>query len=406
MERKKVTVPYPGPIPALADPDIAAENVANMTVQQTLAEQMRLTSYEVANRKALLGLTEARIRALIDCRDAIHCRIDDIVQQFYAIQTRTPEIALVIGDRETLARLARAMRRYIMEMFSGEYDEDYVNKRLRIGKVHKRIGVSPKLYTTALRILHSLLDTEVREICGEDIERAETARDALNTIFMFDMQLVFDTYIASLVAEIESSKSELERYATGLEEQIRSRTREVEELSRMDMLTELINQRGFYEHLRRECSAVERGSEPLALIFLDLNDFKNINDSRGHFEGDRVLAEAGKIVSSSVRETDIACRYGGDEFAVLMPRTTLEKAAVTGRRMLENVAIADIDGLSFSIGIAVSSPEVPRGPDDLIRFADDAMYQAKLLYRKDQSSHLVLETETGGERVAALRPDR
>ncbi len=84
--------------------------------------------------------------------------------------------------------------------------------------------------------------------------------------------------------------------------------------------------------MRRESGAVERGNETLSLIFIDLNDFKNINDTKGHGEGDRVLSKAAKIIRDSVRNIDIPCRYGGDEFAVLLPRTSLEDAAVLARR--------------------------------------------------------------------------
>ena len=366
-------------------------SIARRAVQQTLAEQMRLTSYEIADRKRLLGLGEEHIRALSYCRQTIHDRIDDIVEDFYAIQTKTPEIALVIGDVETLGRLRRAMRGYIMEMFEGIYDEDYVNKRLRVGKVHKRIGVSPKLYTTALRILHNLLDAEVSQVCGDDLARAQTTRQALNTVFMFDMQLIFDTYIGSLVAEVEAGRLELERYAAGLEEQVRERTRQVEEMSRLDMLTQLVNQRGFHEHLRRECGAVERGGTPLSLITIDLNDFKQINDTRGHPEGDQALVAAARVVASSVRDTDIVCRYGGDEFAVILPRTGLDEATTLAHRMIANLEAEDVQGLSFSVGIAVSHPTAPISAADLTKASDRAMYQAKLSYRSDPRSQVVVD---------------
>jgi diguanylate cyclase (GGDEF)-like protein len=391
---------------SLTGPEIPSHwkeiNIPNLAVQRTLAEQMGLTIYEIENRKRLLGLDEEKIRALTDCRDGIHQKIDSIVEEFYSIQIKTPEVALIIGDIDTLARLTRAMRGYIMEMFGGLYDEAYVNTRLRVGKLHKRSGVSPKLYTTALRILHSLLRDEVKIIFGGDIERTDLTQEALNTIFMFDMQFVFDTYIGSLVAEVEAGRSEIERYALSLEDQIRDRTRQIEEMSRQDMLTGLINQRGFHEHLRRECSAVERGSDPLSLIVIDLNDFKQINDSKGHPEGDRVLTEVAKIVRQSARDTDISCRYGGDEFAILMPHTAQDDAAVLARRIITNLGEPNIDGLSFSIGIAVSAAQAPLTPSDLIKAADDAMYKAKLSYREDLRSHFISVTKAKDVQLATV----
>lgn len=363
-------------------------NIAEMTVQQTLAQQMRINGYEIEGRKRLLGLDDGDIDALKICRPHVSERIDDIVQRFYSIQVRTPEIALVIGDVETLARLRRAMRGYILEMFEGQFDADYVNKRLRIGKVHMRIGVSPKLYTTALRILHDLLEDEIEVIAADDDTLKSKYRKALQKVLMFDIQLVFDTYIASLVAKVDAGRDEIERYAVSLEGQVMERTRQLEEMSRTDMLTELINQRGFHEHLHRECGAVERAGQPMSLAFIDLNDFKLINDKQGHQAGDNMLTEMARLVRSSIRETDIACRYGGDEFAVIMPRTSIAEAEVLARRIMTNRETANMEGLNLSIGLAEAPPGGNVSPEDVMKAADQAMYQAKVRARNEAGTYL------------------
>lgn len=91
----------------------------------------------------------------------------------------------------------------------------------------------------------------------------------------------------------------------------------------------------FFDYLRREISNAERYREPLVLCYFDLNGFKAINDKRGHQVGDEVLETVGKIVHDSMREGDIGCRYGGDEFALILPHSTLEEADFFAKRLIK-----------------------------------------------------------------------
>jgi diguanylate cyclase (GGDEF)-like protein len=156
------------------------------------------------------------------------------------------------------------------------------------------------------------------------------------------------------------------------------RFREARQLADLDALTGLHNRRYFHETLQREVARARRYSRRLALIVFDLDDFKAVNDRIGHLAGDAVLAEAADRVRSVVRTADIACRVGGDEFAVILPESTLEDADQLYRRLLEAVYSRPIGGagrLQISAGIA----EV-RDDEDATRFfqrGDDALYQAK-----------------------------
>ena len=116
-----------------------------LQTEQTLFEQMRITELEIESRKALFSFTGADVKALQSFKPIIEENIDKIVDDFYGLQTSVSEIALLIGDSDTLARLRTAQRRYVLDLFNGVYDLEYVNNRLRIGLVHKRIGVEPKL---------------------------------------------------------------------------------------------------------------------------------------------------------------------------------------------------------------------------------------------------------------------
>jgi diguanylate cyclase (GGDEF)-like protein len=156
------------------------------------------------------------------------------------------------------------------------------------------------------------------------------------------------------------------------------RFREARQLADLDALTGLHNRRYFHETLGREVARAHRYERKLALIVFDLDDFKAINDRIGHLAGDAVLAEAAERVRDVVRSADIACRVGGDEFAVILPESTLEDADQLYRRIQHNVSARPIGQggkLYLSAGVAELRPD-----DDAVTFfqrADDALYRAK-----------------------------
>src|SRR5512133_1518722 len=156
------------------------------------------------------------------------------------------------------------------------------------------------------------------------------------------------------------------------------RFREARQLADLDALTGLHNRRFFHETLARECARAHRYERKLSLIVFDLDDFKEVNDRIGHLAGDTVLAEAAERVRDVVRTADIACRVGGDEFAVILPESSLEDADQLYRRILNAVSarpLGQAGKLYLSAGVAELRPE-----DDPVSFfkrADDALYRAK-----------------------------
>ena len=156
------------------------------------------------------------------------------------------------------------------------------------------------------------------------------------------------------------------------------RFREARQLADLDALTGLHNRRFFHETLARECARAHRYERKLALIVFDLDDFKDVNDRIGHLAGDAVLAEAAERVRDVVRTADIACRVGGDEFAAILPESTLDDADQLYRRILHAVSarpLGQAGKLYLSAGVAELRPE-----DDPVSFfqrADDALYRAK-----------------------------
>ena len=341
----------------------------------TLVEQLKISDIEINNRKDLLNLTRDDVNALIESKSVIEENIDSIVDIFYENQTQIDEISLLIGDSDTLKRLHTALRKYIVDLFSGYYDSEYVNNRLRIGMVHKRIGVEPKLYLSAVRTLKNIV-INILENAIEDQKQVKKILSALDKLLYFDITLVFDTYIGSLISEIENAKQKTEIYARSLEEKVAERTKQLEELSRVDPLTNLYNQRAMYDYLRRELLNAKRNSTKLSLIYFDVDKFKQINDIEGHIKGDEVLKNVAKILANSVREVDISCRYGGDEFVLILPNCDIQNAKGICEKIIKAFS-EKYPTYSLSIGIAETGTESYVDSEQLIKMADKKMYLAK-----------------------------
>jgi diguanylate cyclase (GGDEF)-like protein len=158
--------------------------------------------------------------------------------------------------------------------------------------------------------------------------------------------------------------------------------RELEALSRIDPLTGALNRGIFDEALRREALRSRRYRFPLSLVMLDLDHFKAINDTHGHRVGDGALQQFVARLGTVFRETDAIHRYGGEEFAVLLPHTALEGALDAARRVVQLTAATPFAigaihlNVTVSAGVANARAEDMQG-DDLVTRADAALYQAK-----------------------------
>ena len=342
---------------------------------QTLIEQMQISDIEINNRKELLNLTSDDLNVLTCHKLLIEENLDDIVDVFYQQQTQVDEIALLIGDADTLMRLQTALRKYILDMFSGYCDTEYVNNRLRIGLVHKRIGVEPKLYLSAVRTLKKVINDKLASLISDEKLLQDTL-ESLDKLFYFDTTLVFDTYIGSLVGEIETAKKRTEIYAQSLEEKVAERTKQLEELSRIDHLTGIYNQRAMYDYLRRELASAKRAKTKISIIYFDVDKFKQINDQEGHAKGDEVLKKIGQILQNNDRENDIPCRYGGDEFALILPNCDIENAKVVCEKIIKDFNAKYLK-YHLSFGIAQTGSDSYVDGDVLIKMADEKMYLAK-----------------------------
>lgn len=160
----------------------------------------------------------------------------------------------------------------------------------------------------------------------------------------------------------------------------------------VDELTKLYIRDVFDVIIRKSVHNAQRNNTPLCLLMIDIDDFKQVNDCHGHQTGDRVLTEVGCSINQSIREMDIAARYGGEELAVIMPDTDKEQASQVGERIREHIEHLKFNSFSVTVSIGLAELDKKcRTFEALISSADKALYEAK----HNGKNQLVVSQSTG-----------
>jgi diguanylate cyclase (GGDEF)-like protein len=204
----------------------------------------------------------------------------------------------------------------------------------------------------------------------------------------FEQTLMASMFITVFVPAATAIVGALVRAVGRREKQLVDANTRLEELSQLDPLTNLFNRRHVFARVEAELARVRRG-HPLALVMLDLDGFKRVNDTQGHLRGDVLLKEIATALGATTRATDVAGRYGGDEFVLVLPDTDAEQARTVAERVAQSVREAALRfdatrPVTASLGIAMAEPADTVAA--LLRRADENAYRAK---------------QDGGDRVVA-----
>ena len=182
-----------------------------------------------------------------------------------------------------------------------------------------------------------------------------------------------------LRVRLEQALGEVQLKAAQLEESLQR----VEQMAATDPLTGLYNRRHFGKVIEQLFSEAQRYDKDLSCVMIDLDGYKQLNDSYGHQIGDQLLVTAGKVISANMRRMDVAARYGGDEFVLLLPHATCQEAQIVASRIRDEYRTASGAilgrplGISMSVGIGSLSVSRPTAADQLVAMADAALYCAK-----------------------------
>lgn len=230
--------------------------------------------------------------------------------------------------------------------------------------------------------VNEICSTPVIMVTGENVGR--TAVEAIRN-GATDYVVKFGDYLFTipLVVQKNLMVARIKRENETLQQELIEKNKQLEQVAATDPLTGLYNRRHFGRVLEQLFSESERYASDLSCIMIDLDGFKQLNDTAGHQVGDQLLQVAGRSIGNNLRRADVAARYGGDEFVILLPQAGADEATTASERIraeFKSAAAVQLKqplGVSMSIGIASVAVCQPRSADGLIGAADAALYQAK-----------------------------
>jgi diguanylate cyclase len=332
-----------------------------------LCYQIEIKSGDVAEQQELLlrlfRLLLENVSELLDDGSWMHGQIDAVQNLIAgpidqrALEDATRSLKEVIYKQSQLKHSLSDVKLTVKNMMMTFIDR-LGSVAATTGDFHEKIGGFSEKISHANNIveLNSVLDDILRETRAIQTE-ALKSRDRM------------------VLAKQEVQ--EAEQKIVSLE----AKLRHMSELVREDQLTGSLNRRGLDDVFERETARADRRGTPLCIAMLDLDDFKRLNDTYGHLAGDNALKHLVKIVKDTIRSMDVIARFGGEEFLILLPETTVEAASQTmtrlQRELTKHFFLHDNEKvlITFSAGVALRNPNEDQAA--LVKRADKAMYQAK-----------------------------
>ncbi len=317
----------------------------------------------------LIGLTAAdRAQAAYLQRHVLIPDADRIVDAFYQRLGTNAEVRRILGRGVALAHLRDTQRDYLLTFGIGFDSAAYFESRLRIGAVHARVAVPPSLYQAAYALLQRLILGRIRSRLRASPRRQAALTEFVVKIATLDMALAIETYHNARVGDLQNSIKSL-----------RGRTAALNRRAATDAFTGVAHHARILAVLEHELAL--HHDRPLAIVILDVDRFKLVNDRCGHLAGDKVLRAVAARIRAVARRDDVVGRYGGDEFVVVLKKASLATARRIAERLRTGVSseAVDIGGRGVRVTISAGVAAAVRGDDveRLVARADAALYEAK-----------------------------
>lgn len=314
---------------------------------------------EIKRLLRTFGITQSVMSDLERIRPILEEHLDHLLDSFYDSILADPDMSKVFHKNNPSHIRAKAMQRshWLDWVFAAKFDAHYLARCKKIGRIHQEHNVLPVYYLFGYQFVSQALKELIFNTFANSKLAQRLAQSVEKAIFL-DINLAISIYCTEVSAGWRRT-------------------------SQYDPLTNVLNRRGITERL----SAMLPGSHgnknsTTSIGLLDIDFFKNVNDSYGHEAGDKVLQCVAELIANNFRENDIVGRWGGEEFIILMPDIGATDAAPVFKRflsILENSAIrcdGQLISITASIGVSEFSNQASSF-DDTLRQADKALYQAK-----------------------------
>jgi len=336
---------------------------------ESLCEKFGLDSVQRQQRLELLDLVEGDHLLAAELLDGvIEPNLDEIIERFYSKIMSDPVAQRLIDSDDLLSHLKKTQAEYLLTLGIGFDTEAYFESRLRAGLAHAWVGLPLTTYQCGFHIQQHLILSSIRKTLPEG--RFEALLLFLLKIVSLDMSLAIEAYHNVQVQGLTRSIEKMKDHQRALQDRVS-----------IDSLTAVFSRSQIMEELERSVSVAGSSGESLSIIMLDLDFFKQINDSHGHHAGDLVLKQVANRFRASIRDADMVGRVGGEEFLAILPGADMATSLRIAERIRAHTSSSPVkydEGLidvSVSGGVTTCSGE--DDPQSLLERADKALYRAK-----------------------------
>lgn len=332
----------------------------------------KIYAMNIERRASLLALLELKTDdhnvAKVLHQEILDPCADKIVDDFYDYLLRYDEYSALL-EADKIPNLKQTQAGYVRSLGVDFESSGYFEHRLHIGLIHKKVGLTLDLYQCAYRQLQQIMLNKIPENFMQEGVSGRDLCGFIHKITTLDMTLAIETYHDALVMDIQDELDNIHVEKAVLREQVIT-----------DSLTGLFTRDYGFAALGKCLSPNER-SRNTCIIMADIDHFKRVNDTYGHLAGDEVLRQIAKLLNSAVRDLDVVCRFGGEEFMILLCGTTANMVLKVAERIRRSVSetIIQYDGndiqITISQGVVISNSETDT--TQLLKIADKALYEAK-----------------------------
>jgi diguanylate cyclase (GGDEF)-like protein len=283
------------------------------------------------------------------------------------------------------SRLLAQSLTHLAELACREQDLPYASELLHSALIHAKKAGDGQQRAAALQMLSTVQQSLGNHQAALELfqEYHQQRESLINEDLVIRIRsLEFMHHLRQTQQDQESVRQENVELTREIQERKRIQS-ELERIITLDPLTSLLNRRHFFDQAQKELDRSRRYNRPLSILMLDIDYFKRVNDQYGHLVGDRVIIEVSRRIKDTLRKIDLACRYGGEEFAILLPETPLVQATMVANRLGRAIGSQPVIkteyeiSITVSLGVASFEHDSPVTVDAMLDRADKALYAAK-----------------------------
>lgn len=332
---------------------------------------LHISPAEVTAHKRFFAVSEADANRADRLHDILDHQLEPVLDSFYSHLKSQDQLADILGGDSFIERFKTTHRAYLLGLGRKLDELPYYQERFQIGIAHKRVGLDQLWFLGAYTKLFDEITPRIAAALPNDPEQMLELVTVLARLFLLDAALVADSYHRTATDRLQGTLDRLTETEARLTEAVR-----------IDGLTQLYNRAYLTEVLEREIDRSRRYEDPFALLMLDVDHFKRINDQHGHLAGDEVLRGVARVVRRVLRKSDLVGRFGGEEFLIGLVHSDQGRAVAVAERLRRGVEEEHFGGrdsgcrATVSIGISILG-DSGAALEDMIQAADEALYRAK-----------------------------